>query len=194
MSRSDEPELTEPTGAPSADGGGADDGAAGDRSRRRVALISVAAVVVLAVVGVVVYLLTSGDDDPGTADRGRDVPTITDSPVPSTKTPTSTPASAAPPATATGAVEGADAAESVAQQAASAISSADITALTALSCDPSSVGTEETFPSDAKAEVVGEPQITGDTATVDIKLTLAGAEPTTVPMPLTLKDGRWCVP
>jgi hypothetical protein len=163
-----------------------------------VVLISVAAVVVLAVAGLVVYLLTSGDDSSGTAGDRRDVPTITGSPAPSGQETTNPPASAPPPGTATGAQEGppaqAGGAESVAQQAAAAISSADVSALTALACDPSSVGTEETFPADAKAEVVGEPKITGDTATVDLRLTIAGSEPTTVPMPLTKKDGRWCVP
>jgi hypothetical protein len=56
------------------------------------------------------------------------------------------------------------------------------------------VATEDTFPADAKATVVGEPKVTGDTATVDIELTIGNSEPTTVPMPLTKKDGRWCVP
>jgi hypothetical protein len=163
-------------------------------------LVSVAAVVVLVVAGVVVYLLTRGDDSPDNAAQARDVPTITGSPAPTTPGETTPGASVAPPATATGATGAteapaeADAAGTVAEQAASAISSADVDALNRMSCDPSNPATEETFPADAKAKVVGEPKITGDTATVDLELTIANSDPAVVPMPLTKKDGRWCIP
>lgn len=164
--------------------------------------MSVAAVVVLVVAGVVVYLLTRGDDSPDNATQARDVPTITGSPAPTTRGETTPGASVAPPATATGATgateapvpEEADAAETVAEQAAAAISSADVDTLNRMSCDPANPATEDTFPADAKAKVVGEPKITGDTATVDLELTIANSEPAVVPMPLTKKDGRWCIP
>lgn len=174
--------------------------------RRKIVWVSAASVVVLAVVGLVVYLLTSGDDS-GDDTAGPGVPTIEGSAPPAGTIPSSPPAgstqplsprasasspSEAPPPPPQG--EDAVAAESVAEQAASAISSADVTTLAELSCDPSSVGTEETFPANARAEVIGEPQIDGDTATVDIRLTIEGAEPTTVPIPLTRLDGRWCIP
>jgi hypothetical protein len=165
--------------------------------RNKVLLVSVAAVVVLVVAGVVVYLLTRGDDAPDDAAQARDVPTITGSPAPTTPGETTPGASVAPPATATGvtgAPEEADAAETVAEDAAAAISSADVDALNRMSCDPSNPATEDTFPADAKAKVVGEPKITGDTATVDLELTIANSEPAVVPMPLTKKDGRWCIP
>lgn len=165
--------------------------------RSKVVLVSVAAVVVLVVAGVVVYLLTSGDDAPDDAAQSRDVPTITGSPAPATPGETTTGVSVAPPATATGATgapEEVDAAETLAAQAAAAISNADVDALNRMACDPSNPATEDTFPADAKAEVVGEPKITGDTATVDLELTIANGEPTVVPMPLTKKDGRWCIP
>lgn len=165
--------------------------------RSKVVLVSVAAVVVLVVAGVVVYLLTSGDDAPDDAAQSRDVPTITGSPAPATPGETTTGVSVAPPATATGATgapEEVDAAETLAEQAAAAISNADVDALNRMACDPSNPATEDTFPADAKAEVVGEPKITGDTATVDLELTIANGEPTVVPMPLTKKDGRWCIP
>jgi hypothetical protein len=161
-------------------------------------------VVVLVVAGIVTYLLTSGDDSAGQAEP-RDVPTITGSPAPTGEA-TSPGASVAPPATATGvtgatsapkapeAPKDAQDAGSVAEQVATAISGADVSTLNELSCEPGSAGTEETFPADAKAEVVGEPKITGDTATVDLKLTIGQNEPATVPMPLTKKDGRWCIP
>lgn len=164
--------------------------------RNKVLIFSVAAVVVLVVAGIVVYLLTSGDSD-DQADKPRDVPTITGSAAPTTAETTTTGASVAPPATATGvtgAPEDVQDAESIADEVATAISSADVTTLNELSCDPGSAGTEESFPANAKAEVVGEPKITGDTATVDLKLTIGENEPATVPMPLTKKDGRWCIP
>jgi len=165
--------------------------------RNRVLIFSVAAVVVLVVAGIVVYLLTGSDPDEQ-ADKGSDVPTITGSAAPTTTTETTTTgASVAPPATATGvtgAPEDVQDAGSIADEVATAISSADVSTLNELSCTPGSAGTEESFPADAKAEVVGEPKVTGDTATVDLKLTIGGNEPATVPMPLTKKDGRWCIP
>jgi hypothetical protein len=81
----------------------------------------------------------------------------------------------------------------VAEQAASAISDADMTTLAELSCDPASVGDEDTFPPDAKVEVVGEPEITGDAASVNVKVTIGQQPPATVPMPLIKQDGRWCI-
>lgn len=174
-------ETTEPTPTPAPTGGG-----------RGILIVSVAAVVVLIVAGVVVYLLTSGDDSSDNAAQARDVPTITGSPAPTTPAdPTTSAASVAPPATVTGEV---DAAESLAKEAAAAISTSDVDTLNKLSCDPASPATEDTFPADAKAKVVGDPKIEGDTATVDIELTIANSDPTIVPMPLTRQDGRWCIP
>jgi hypothetical protein len=173
-----------------------DEAAAEPAGRKKVVLLSVAAVVVLVVAGVVVYLLTRGDDTPDDADQGRDVPTITGSAAPTTPGET-TGASVAPPATATGATgapEEVAAAGTVAEQAAAAISSSDVSALNQMACDPSNPATEDTFPADAKATVVGEPKITGDTATVDLELTIGDSEPAVVPMPLTKQDGRWCIP
>jgi hypothetical protein len=164
--------------------------------RNKVLIFSVAAVVVLVVAGIVVYLLTSGDSE-NQADKPKDVPTITGSAAPTTTKTTTTGASVAPPATATGvtgAPEDVQDAGSIAEEVATAISGADVSTLNELSCDPGSAGTEESFPADAKAEVVGEPKVTGDTATVDLKLTIGENEPATVPMPLTKKDGRWCIP
>lgn len=169
--------------------------------RNTVLIASVAAVVVLVVAGVIVYLLTSGDDSDDQAGQGQDVPTITGSPAPTTPDPDSPSATVAPPATATGATgappeapEEIQGLKSVAEQAATAISSADVTTLNELSCEPVGSDAEDTFPTDAKAEVVGEPKISGDTATIDLKLTIGESETTTVPMPLVKKDGRWCIP
>jgi hypothetical protein len=156
---------------------------------------TIAAVVVLVVVGVVVYLLTSGDDEAApAADKDRQTsqpqsPTQSEPTVPSE----TGIAPGEPPPNGGDAAAAAEIAN-VATQAATAISNADIALINQLSCDPSANGTEDQFPPDAKAEVVGEPQVTGDTATVQLKLTIGASEPTTVPMPLTKQDGRWCVP
>ncbi|HEX6361164.1 hypothetical protein [Actinophytocola sp.] len=220
MSSSEEPrddDLTEKTDPASDSGGdGTDEAAAGaapetgaatpgpEAGRRKVLLISTAAVVVLAVVGLVVYLLTSGDDNVENT-AGPDVPSITGTAPPNGTIPSAPPGEStpplAPPSSSTTEEETTEAnsadvgaAGDVAEQAANAISGADVSTLAELSCDPSTVGTDETFPDNATAEVVGEPQIDGDTATVDIKLTIEGAEPATVPIPLTKQDGRWCIP
>jgi hypothetical protein len=168
--------------------------------RRSILLISAAAVVVLAVIGVAIYLLVSDDSSDETA--ARPVPTIQDSGAAGATTSTTTPPAGptssltVPPSTgASTEIAGGEAgdAQSVAEQAASAISSADTSTLSQLSCDPSTAGGEDTFPAGAKAEVVGEPKISGDTATIDVRLTFAGAEPAVVPMPLTRQNGRWCI-
>jgi hypothetical protein len=167
------------------------------KRRSPVVLISAIAVVVLVVAGVLVYVLT-GDDSADNA-SGPSVPSIKDSGEQSTSAPAGTPPEGtAPPLTpssAAGQQAGdAGAAQSVAEKAASAITDADMKTLTELSCDPSTAGDEDTFPSDAKVEVVGEPQITGDAASVDVKVTIGEQPPATVPMPLVKQDGRWCIP
>jgi hypothetical protein len=170
-------------------------------NRRKVLLISAAAVVALVVAGLVVFLVTR-DDSPETADGGPAVPTIEGSAPPGGESAQAPPDYEDPPLTqpstssAQPPASGADAgeAQSVAEQAATAITDADMETLTQLSCDPGSVGDDDTFPPDAQVEVVGEPQIVGDTATIDIRVTIPGADPATVPMPLTKQDGRWCIP
>jgi len=159
--------------------------------RWRILFITVATAAVAVAVGIGIYLLTSGDDssDP-VADEDRQ----TSEPLSPTSSPTTSESSAAPEETQAPSGDDVAAAQDVAAQAATAITNADIAAMTQLSCDPSTVGTEEQFPPDATAEVAGEPQISGDTATVELTLTIGDSEPTTVPMPLTKKDGRWCVP
>lgn len=166
---------------------------------RKVLFISAAAVVVLVVAGVVVYLLTR--DDSSTTAGGPEVPSIENSDSPSsvgparppggvTATITAPSTSQAPPA----AGGEAGAAQDVAEQAAEAITASDLKTLGELSCDPDAVDpADDTFPADAKVEVVGNPQVNGDTATVDVKVMIADAPPATVPMPLVKKDGRWCI-
>jgi len=169
-------------------------------SRRKVWLFSIAAVVVLVVAGLVAFALTRGDSTKDASGPG--VPTIQDSNAPSTRAPVSPPAVGttatitAPSSTATAAPPAADAGnvESVAEQAATAITNADVKTLAQLSCDPSSAGEEDTFPTDATVEVIGEPQVNGETATITVRVTIKGVDPTEIPMPLTKQDGRWCIP
>jgi hypothetical protein len=166
-------------------------------NRRTVLLVSAIAVVVLVVAGVLVYALTGNDSSDNA--NGPDVPSIADSGDRSTSAQPGTPTGSEPPpiqqsSAAPPAGGDAGAAQSVAEQAASAITSADMNTLTALSCDPSSVGDEDTFPPDAKVEVVGEPQVNGDSASIDVQVTIGGQPPATVPMPLIKQGGRWCIP
>lgn len=189
MSSSDQPDVSEST-----EQAATPDPTAG---RRKVWLFSIAAVVVLLVAGVVVYLLTSGDDADNTAGTG--VPTITGAEQPTASTTAPEPAApgastASATATAPPAADDPGQVQSVAEQAATAISSADVTTLAQLACDPATAGTEETFPANAKAEVAGPPQVDGDTATVLLRLTIGENPPTEVPMPMRKQDGRWCVP
>lgn len=185
MPSTDESGTTSPNDTPVTESGS---------SGRKVLLFSVAAVVVVAVAGLVGYLLTR-DDSPETT-AGPSVPTI-EGPsapggsAPGGSTPEGTPeqsASLAPTAGDT------DEAQSVAEQAATALSSADADTLIELSCDPSAATSDDTLPEDATVEVVGEPVIDGDTAKVTVRVTVPGVEPAEVPMPLIKQDGRWCIP
>lgn len=204
--RADAPDVEEPAGAATEDTADETTDLAGEPAaaapvgRRKIWLFSIAAVVVLVVAGMVVFLLTRGDSTEDASGPG--VPTIQDSNAPSTKAPVSPPAGGttatitAPSSTASAAVPAGDAGnvESVAEQAATAITNADVKTLAQLSCDPSSAGEEDTFPTDATVEVIGEPQVNGDTATITVRVTIKGVEPTEIPMPLTKQDGRWCIP
>lgn len=202
MSQPDEPSAAErdaedapETGEPAATGG-----SAAPATRRKVWLFWTAGVVVLVAVAVVVLLLTR--DDP-TETASPSVPTITDSNVPSsprqatttTATPPTTTTPAAPTTTSAATPPGEPSnVQSVAEQAATAISNADVKTLAQLSCDPSAAGEQDTFPTNAKVEVIGEPQVNGDTATIIVRVTVEGADPAEIPMPLTKQDGRWCIP
>jgi hypothetical protein len=191
-------EATPDTTTEDADSAPAADSAGAGAGNRKVLLFAAAAVVVLVVAGVLVYLLTK-DDSSATA-GSPDVPTIQNSDSPSSVGPARPPggvtATITAPTSSAGAAAGgeAGAAQDVAEQAAQAITAADLKTLGELSCDPSAVNPEDdTFPADAKVEVVGNPQVNGDTATVDVKVMIADAPPATVPMPLVKQDGRWCI-
>jgi type IV secretory pathway VirB10-like protein len=173
-----------------------------DRSRRSTLLILAAAVVVLAAIGVGIYLVASSGDDDVANDP--DQPTITDvkpSDQPS-EPPLSDPATPAASATLTGPTKrvpppanpNVAAARTTAEQATTAINKRDVAAMKKLSCDPSTIGSVEAFPPEATARLAQNPQLTGDKATAQIELSISGSEPTTVPLQLEKRGGKWCVP
>jgi hypothetical protein len=83
-------------------------------------------------------------------------------------------------------------AEAVAQKAVDAINSHDAESMKKISCDPGSTGpADETLP-DAHVELASTPELSGDTATVQLKLTI-GDQSTTTPLPLRKQNGTWCV-
>lgn len=167
------------------------DGGSGQRSR---ILIMVAAVVVLAVLAVGIYLMTSVGEDDTANDPGQ--PTITDAAPPEkpadepgSEPPASSPATPKKP-TDPNVAE----ARGAAEQAATAINERDVDAMKKLSCDPSTVGSVDSFPPEATARLADNPKITGDKATAQLELSIQGSEPTVVPLPMEKRDGKWCVP
>src|SRR5262245_3795297 len=156
-------------------------------SRRTIIVTAVAAILVLAVVGTGIYFLTRGNDDPTAA--GAAGPPSKDAVPAAAGKPTSggagKPGSGADPAD-TGNVK------TVAEQAIAAINGHDAETLKKISCDPASVGPAASTPPEARAELASKPEVTGDTATVDVKLTIGDAS-TTTPLPLRKQNGTWCV-
>ncbi|MGH3758878.1 hypothetical protein [Actinophytocola sp.] len=169
-----------------------------DKAGRRTSLMIVAAaVVVLAAIGVGIYLVAASGDEDVAGNPSQ--PTITGTPPPDT--PSSTPPPSEPPASRpTSAAappppanENVAAARETAEQATTAINTRDVDTMRKLSCDPSTVGSVDSFPPRATARLAENPQITGDKATAQIELSIAGSEPTVVPVPMERRDGRWCV-
>jgi type IV secretory pathway VirB10-like protein len=167
-------------------------------SRRTTILIVAAAVVVLAAIGLGIYLVaTSGDED--VADDP-DQPSITGPTQPkpsSSQRPSDPPAESSQPAKPKPpppANENVAAARTAAEQAATAITARDVAGMRKLSCDPSTVGSVDAFPPEATARLTENPEITGDKATALLELSIAGSEPTVVPLPMEKRGGQWCVP
>jgi hypothetical protein len=158
-------------------------------STRAIAIAAVIAVVVLAGVGTGIYFLTKDDDTPA-ASSGPPAGG------PTTEPTTGGPGSATPPAGpgSTGEAPPAEVnnVKVVAEKAIAAINSHDTQQLKLISCDPEAVGPVEGSPPEAKAELVSAPELTGDTATVEVKLTI-GEQSTTTPLPLRKQNGTWCV-
>lgn len=171
--------------------------------RNRTVLIVAGSVVVLAVIGLVVFLLTRPDGEEETAEP--DVPAISGQGQPTTSASVPAPPSGG---VATGAAstgvpgpppppdDEVAAARTVVEDAISAINSQNVDAMAQLACDPAAVGQPEDVQPGVTAELVENPQVDGDKATAQVRLTIEGAgEPTVVPLPLERRaDGTWCVP
>ena len=158
-------------------------------SPRTVVIVVVAAILVLFGAGAGVYFLTSDDESgPSTAAESSGVPSAEATATLDTRfaegPPEPEPSLAAP--------EEVGSAKAVAAEAIQAINVRDPEAMKKVSCDPEGVDTVDTAPPDARAEIVSEPEVTGDTATVQLKLTI-GDQSTTIPLPLRKQNGTWCV-
>ncbi len=160
-------------------------------SRRTIVIVAAAALLVLAGAGVGIFALTRGDGSTPAAGAPGASTSASAQSTPSAGAPASGPAPSGPnPAPANPAEVGN--ANAVAQKAIDAINTHDVESLKKISCDPESTGpAEETLP-DAKVELVSPPELTGDTATVQLKLTI-GDQSTTTPLPLRKQNGTWCV-
>jgi hypothetical protein len=154
--------------------------------RRRVLVIAGLVVAVLVVAGVLTLMLTGGDD---TADKaGEDTAEQTTATTPGNQEETGAPAEPATEAEVT-------AARGVAEQAAAAFAAGDVAAMTRISCDPEGGGTPVDIGENTTAELVGDPELSGDTGEIQLRISVGGTEPTVVPLPLQKRaDGTWCVP
>jgi hypothetical protein len=155
-------------------------------STRAIAIAVTIALVVLGGVGTGVYFLVRGDDTPAASGQ----PAGGEPSSPPTGSSGSTPAPPGP----TGEAPPAEvsSAKVVAEKAIAAINSHDPAQLKVVSCDPEAGGPVDGSPPEAKAELVSAPELTGDTATVEVKLTI-GEQSTTLPLPLRKQNGTWCV-
>jgi hypothetical protein len=161
-------------------------------SRRTIVIVAAVAVLVLAGAGVGIFALTRGGDGSPAAGNA---PGASTSAAPSTPPAGATTSGPEPSQPNSGPVANpaeVGNANAVAQKAIDAINTHDVESLKKISCDPGSTGpADETLP-DAKVELVSPPELTGDTATVQLKLTI-GDQSTTTPLPLRKQNGTWCV-
>jgi|RhiMethySRZTD1v2_1073278.scaffolds.fasta_scaffold1781717_2 hypothetical protein len=159
-------------------------------SQRTIVVAVVVAAVVLAAVAVLIFVL-AGDDDDGT-DTSNFAGQSTSAVPPGTSAPGSAPASAPAPAQpGPGGGTQADAAtvQVVAEQVVQAFNAHDPAAMKKISCDQDT--TELSIPAEGKVELASPPELTSDTATVELRLTI-GDTSTTIPLPLRKQDGNWC--
>jgi hypothetical protein len=155
-------------------------------------IVAIAAVLVLVGVGITVYFLTKDDSpvaSPASGPAGA-------SAAPASTAANSSPATSVPSqpsqgGAATPAEVGS--AKAAAERAVQAFNAHDPEALKKVNCDPSAIGDAgDIIPPQAKVELVSAPELSGDTATVELKLTI-GEQSTTVPLPLRKQDATWCV-
>jgi hypothetical protein len=176
----------------------------GEPSRRLSALAIVIAVavalLVLAAVGAGIYFLTAGgDEDPPAAanpaftSTPAAVPPTSEPVVPDPSTFEPPPQPEPPPEPEPEPAEPeAGAVTAVAEQAVAAINADDPEAMRRVSCDPEAIGPADSTPPEARVELVSTPELTGDTATVELRVTI-GDQSAVTPLPLRKVDGTWCV-
>lgn len=157
---------------------------------RTIVIVAVVAILVLAGAGTGIYFLTNGGDDPATS--GSPGPASTGSAPGATSGPTTGPAAGPQPGGSGGTPADTGRAKSVAEQAVKAFNSHDATAMQKVSCDQTNTDPIENIPQGTTIELTSPPELTGDTATVELKVTI-GDTSTTIPLPLRKKDGAWCV-
>ncbi|HET9140500.1 hypothetical protein [Actinophytocola sp.] len=149
-------------------------------SQRTIVIAVLIAAVVLAAVAVLIFVLSKDDD------KAPDTSNFAATSSPAVPPPSSVPGTAAPSG---GAAAQTATVQGVAEQVVQAFNAHDPAALKKISCDQQS--TELPIPPEAKVELVSAPELTGDTATVQLKLTI-GESSTTIPLPLRNQDGSWC--
>jgi hypothetical protein len=157
---------------------------------RTIVLVAVVAVLVLAGAGTGIYFLTKGADDP--AASGSPGPASTGSTPGATSGSTTGPSAGPQPGGSGGTPADTGQAKTVAEQAVKAFNSHDAAAMQKVSCDQTNNDPIENIPQGTSIELVSPPELTGDTATVELKLTI-GDTSSTIPLPLRKKDGNWCV-
>lgn len=170
--------VTEPAGDLPAEG-------ARKLSGRRIAIITTIAVLVLGGIGTAVFFLTRDDDKPaasstsgsGQAGNGPDAKQGGSTPAAAPQGPGSNPAEAGN-------------AKQVAEQAVKAFNAHDLQAMKKISCDPEAV--PDNLLPETKVELAADPELTGDTGSVELKVIL-GDQSTTTPLPLRKLNGAWCV-
>lgn len=156
---------------------------------RKIAVVAAIAVLVLAGLGTAVFFLTRSDDPPAASqeDSGDGGPVA--APAGGTVTPGTPP----PPPTGANAGE-ATSARQIAEQAIRAFNGHDPEGMKKISCDPAGIPAGDTIPPEARVELVANPELTGDTATVNLRLIIGGqATDTPLPLPLRKVNGTWCV-
>jgi len=153
-------------------------------SRRKIAISTAIAVLVLGGIGTTVYFLTRADDKPAASQGNAGGAGAAPDGKQSGATPAGNPPAAGPSAAEAGN------AKQVAQQAVQAFNAHDLQAMKKISCDPGAV--PDNLLPETKVELVGDPELTGDAGTVELKV-MMGDQSTTTPLPLLKHNGVWCV-
>jgi hypothetical protein len=161
-------------------------------STRAIVIIAAIALVVLAGAGVGIYFLTKGSDTPAASSSSTQggAPANGGGQAPAGSSPNS---GGQTPAGGGGGAQASDVngAKTVADKVVAAMNTHDAEARKKISCDPNSIGDADNLPTEVRAEVVSVPELTGDSATVELKLTIGDTSSTTL-LPLRKQNGAWC--